>query len=513
MKRFLERYDDRIEGILSGFDRVVFRGWLTSINYPAALQAWLNSQGILLKDCKGKFKELSEEIKEGGQALAEQQKRPYRYICSPKESKEEWARSIQEKDKIQEGLICVVGCVESCRTFRVGSNWTKRGQPRLVLRVAYRKCLHLYFYYLDRELGLMHIRIETWLPFMIQVCCNGREYLARQMDRRGINYQRRGNCFPHIEKLSGAQRILDRLHERKWAPLLHVFASRANPLLGHGNLSLRHYYWTFWESEYATDLMFRQAKLLDEIYPALVRQAIHHFHSQDVLRFLGRRTNIRFGGEVRTHLAQRMEGVRVRHWVEENSIKMYDKQGSVLRIETTINDPRRFRVRRRVMRQGQRVLAWVNMRKGIADIRRRVEVSRAANQRYLEALSVVGLTVPSHRLLDPVSRPVVIGDRRYRRLEPIAPNDCSLFAEILRGEYAIDGFRNRELFEHARQRHPKLRPRAVAAWITRRLRLSRAHGLIFKVPNRSLYRITEKGRTVMTRALELREYSGVKLAA
>jgi hypothetical protein len=71
MKRFLERYDDRIEGILSGFDRVVFRGSLTSIDYPAALQAWLNSQGILLQDCKGKFKELSKEIKEGGKALAE----------------------------------------------------------------------------------------------------------------------------------------------------------------------------------------------------------------------------------------------------------------------------------------------------------------------------------------------------------------------------------------------------------------------------------------------------------
>jgi hypothetical protein len=99
MKRFLERYHDRMEGILSGFERVVFRGSLTSINYPAALQAWLNSQGIVLQDCQGKFKELSKEIKEGGQALAEQQKRSYRYIWWPKESKEDWARSIQEKDK------------------------------------------------------------------------------------------------------------------------------------------------------------------------------------------------------------------------------------------------------------------------------------------------------------------------------------------------------------------------------------------------------------------------------
>jgi len=95
----------------------------------------------------------------------------------------------------------------------------------------------------------------------------------------------------------------------------------------------------------------------------------------------------------------------VKHRVEENSIKMYDKQGSVLRVETTLHQPQRFRVYRRVTREGRKVRGWYPLRKGIVDLRRRVELSRAANARYLEALAVVGDSRPSHRILDPGVRP------------------------------------------------------------------------------------------------------------
>lgn len=178
--------------------------------------------------------------------------------------------------------------------------------------------------------------------------------------------------------------------------------------------------WTVRESEYATDVLFRNRESLGAIYPALLRHAMEQFHTEDVLRFLGRKTTItRFNGEVRTCLERRIEGVRIKHWVEENWIKMYDKYGIVLRIETTINNPRRFKVRRRTTRKGQPRMGWLRMRKGVVDIRRRVQLSRAANERYLEALSVVGTPNPSCKLLDPVSQPQLCRGRRYRPLRPI----------------------------------------------------------------------------------------------
>ena len=99
----------------------------------------------------------------------------------------------------------------------------------------------------------------------------------------------------------------------------------------------------------------------------------------------------------------RVEGVRTKHWADENSVKMYDKQGRVLRIETTLNNPRRFNVRRKATRGEKLVTAWFPMRKRVAYIARRVEICRAANERYLEALAVVGEPKVAHKLLGPVS--------------------------------------------------------------------------------------------------------------
>lgn len=505
MERFLKRYQDRIVGSLSGFDRVVFQGSLLSIVYQAGMYIWLSSRGVLLKGFGAFAERLSAQIKAHGKKLAAEAKRPWIYLESSGKRKEEQARRIQQRDGIEEGLICVLSCVESCRSYRIDKN---RESRRLELRLGWRKCLHLYFYYMDRDYGFMYVRVQTWLPFTIQIYMNGRECLSRQMDRAGIRYQRHDNCFSWIEDLAAAQRLADRFGERKWARLLSAFARRVNPLLdSRHRLSLRSYYWTIWQGEYATDVMFRDEAALEEIYPSLTLHALQGFHSNNVLQFLGRRTNSRFQGEVKTSWERRKEGVRVKHWVEENSIKMYDKHRIVLRIETTINNPRRFRVRRWATQKGQRVLAWVPMRKGIADLGRRVQVSRAANGRYLQALASVAFNIPAARVLDPVSRRVAVGSRCHRPLHPIAPDESRLFAAIQQGQFLIQGLRNRDI---RRILFPNLPPdlhtrRHAAARISRLLALLCAHGLIYRVGKTHLYRIKKKGHEVMNAARHVRE--------
>ena len=217
----------------------------------------------------------------------------------------------------------------------------------------------------------------------------------------------------------------------------------------------------------------------------------------------------------KSYFGRRLEGLRVKHWVEENSIKMYDKQGSVLRIETTINNARRFKVFRRVTRKGKMVLRWIPMRKGVVDIRRRVEVCVSANKRYLEALAVVGDPKPSCRLFDCVSKPVERPGHTYRALHPVSPEDAKFFAVIVRGEFLIQGFRNKDLRKHLMadlERNPQKRHQASAR-ITRLLRLLRAHGLIYKVSKSNFYRITKKGHDVMTTAVKFRQSNIALLAA
>lgn len=310
--------------------------------------------------------------------------------------------------------------------------------------------------------------------------------------------------------------MFERLEQQGWAGWLEKLAVHIHPFLrGKSDLHFKPYYWSLGQSEYATDIMFRDAATLQQVYPALLQHAIHQFHSKDVLRFLGRRIQGRFEGEVRSHMGSRVEGVRIKHWVEENSIKMYDKAGSVLRIETTINNPRRFKVRRRVTRQGQKTMAWVKMRKGVVDIRRRVEVCRGANARYLDALAVVADSTPSHRVLDPVTAPVIAAKRRFRPLQPISPSDSQLFQQVLAGENLIQGVRNRDVrraLYPQDQSDPEKRRRSSAK-TTRSFQLLSAHGLIYRVPNTNYYRVTKKGHTVMSTALQFRITDATLLAA
>jgi hypothetical protein len=513
MERFLGQHEGRVLGVLSGFDRVLFRGTLPSISHLAGLEAFMAAYRVLYKDFGAFVQRLSRHIKAHAEAMARQQGRQFRYLPSSADSKEELAQKIQHEEGIEAGLVCVLACVEPCQTYSV-----LRDRKTKTIRVvpAQRKCVHLYFYFVDREFGLMHVRLQTWLPFTIQVCVNGREYLARCMDRAGMKYEQRDNCFASIEDLPRAQKMLDRLTERRWEKFLNVYARRVNPLLDATfGFDVHGYYWTMRQSEYATDVMFRDAASLREIYPHLVHHAIEGLSCEDVLRFLGRRTDRRFCGEVTSDVIKRIEGIRVKHRVEENSIKMYDKEGSVLRIETTINDPRRFKVRRRVTRKGQAVLCWVPMRKGLADIARRVEICRAANERYLQALAGVGLPQPVAKTFDPVNQRIVRDGRPYRALQPMNREEAAVFRVLLRGEFLLQGFRNKDVrraMDPTAERDADSR-RQASGRITRLLRLLRAHAMIRKVPTTRYYRVTPKGKQVMTTALKLRDADLVALAA
>lgn len=513
MEPFLKRHESRIKGIISGFDRILFRGTLRSISYSHGIERWLWYQGVLLRDFGAFAEKVSTGLKKHAQAIAEKQGRPFLYVESPKRIKQAIARKMMEKDHIAHGLICVLSCVEPCRAFKLEKN---RRLKTLTLNPTLRQCLHLYFYFIDREFGLMHVRLQTWLPFTIQVCINGWEWLGRRLDGQGIQYEKRDNCFIHIDDIPKAQRLMHSLIERKWIRWLNRLAKRCNPWLDpHNGLELPGYYWSIREGEYATDVLFKNSESLKALYPTLLHHAIDHFRAKEVLRFLQRRFNSRSTGEVKSDLTVRVEGVRVKHWVDENSIKMYDKQGCVLRIETTINNPRRWNVRREVKRKGKRVFVWVALRKGVADLRRRAEISLAANRRYLEALAVVGEPLPAFQLLDPISKAIVRDGRPYRGLRPISPEDSKVFRTITQGEFLLHPFRNKDLrpILFPQSEKDPLNCRKSTARISRTLRLLRAHGLIAKISRTHCYRITPQGHAVMATSGQIRTYNVLGLAA
>lgn len=300
-------------------------------------------------------------------------------------------------------------------------------------------------------------------------------------------------------------------------------ARQLNPL--HAEIFQRYrvdYYWSTHQSEFATDVTFQREEDLRRLFPRLIRHAISTFGSPDVLRFLGRKIAAgspvpdQYSEEVFSDVKRRQEGVRIKHHMGGNSIKAYDKAytewGSLFRVETTINREEQFWVYRPKEGDCGGDKDWRKMRRGIADFYRRAEVGQKANHRYLDALASVDDSRSLEELVGDLERPTRWKQKRVRALH-LFGQDAALLEAVSRGEFTINGMRNRDLQGLLYPAQPiclaEARRRSSA--VSRKLRLLRAHGLIQKVPHTHRYVLTPSGRQAITALLAARQASVTRL--
>jgi hypothetical protein len=513
MTSFIQAHLSKVTGMISGWDRLRFRGTIRMLANVAGPWRFLSHTGrYLLKDFGKHAEELSRQTRNESLAVAEAAGRPVVHLADPGVCKEDLAREIQARDGVKAGLICVLTAVEPCWSFNIRSN---RESGKLELVRAYRKCQHLYHYHQHPAFGFMHVRLQTWLPFNQWVCINGREWLGRQMDAAGIAYLRRDNCFAWVSDVEGAQGLLDEQVRFNWSAAWGALSGRVNPawaaLCGDCRIG---YYGSVDESEWASDVMFKDQGELSQLYRRLLRHGMEALGSRDVLRFLGRRVERgitpRLALEVVSELKACPEGIRIKHRVGSNSVKMYNKQGTVLRVETTLNNVRELQAPRR--KKGK--VVWQRMRKGVADIARRAEVSQGANARYLEAMAAVESSVPLKTLTEALAQPVTREGRRFRGLNLLGEADARLLAAVGDGKFLLQGLRNKDLqaMLFATPADSLVEKRRRSGQITRQLALLRAHGLIRKIRRTHRYLVTAKGRQVITALQAAREADVTKLA-
>jgi hypothetical protein len=497
--RFIQRFGDKITGVLSGYDRLVLRGSLLEIVFPEGMKRLLRLKKVLLKDFGQWAQRMTEQLKQASFQAARDQNRPIVYMPSASTDKEDVARKIAARDRIRTGLVAILTCVEPCKSFEIHRN-PQTHKLELISRM--RKGLVLYHYTIDPQFGWINARIQSWLPFSIQVCVNGREWLAQMLDKNGLGYRRYDNCLTRIDDVTQAQRLMNQQLRMSWPNALKRIQRQLNPLHGPMFRGLGiSYYWSIYQSEWATDVMFEKASDLAAIYPAMVLHAMRTFSSEDVLRFLGRRAlHGNFTGEVTSDFKDRTEGVRIKHRVKDNSIKAYDKGGSVLRVETTMNNPSDFKVLRKKHGDSKGKPRWRPLRRGVADVRRRAQVSQASNERYLDALAATDTSTPLGELIRDICSPTRYRNKRVRALRPWADPDLALLRAINRGEFAVNGFRNRDLqsllFDNPASAKEETRRRS--ARVSRLLRMLRAHHLIQKVPRTHRYVLTYPGREIIS---------------
>ena len=464
--RFLSSFGSLIYCVLSCFDRVVFKGYLPFHN-EGYLNSWVDYTLRLRRtDFIKQLDQKSQKLVDHAKALAEKAGRPYEYRQGWFR-KERFIQDVARRDDVSEGLIAVL-CVQ-----------------------------------------------ETWFPYTVQVYVNGHDWLARQMAKRGLTFTQHDNCFTKLEDPVKAQRLADRFAQLNWIKQLNRWVRHVNPHVRKGGwLHDKEYYWVTEQAEFASDVVFRDRAALKGLYPRLIDHAVVNFSAKDILGFLGRKLHGNFLGEVLTDCKKKRDpGVRVKHRMKENWLKMYDKFGLVLRVETVINNPREFKVRRTRTRNGKPTKVWVPMNKGVTNLASYQSRCRAANDRYLNALSVVNDPTPSYRSVSQLTESKVHQGRRYAGFNPARGEDVKFFQAVLSGDHELRGFHNSDVRNqiYGPIGHADVRRRRANA-VTRQLKRLHIRGLIAKIPRTRRWRLTKRGRSVIGSIVRL-HYHGLSQVA
>jgi hypothetical protein len=511
MKAFLQRFGSLVSGVLQGFDRLVFKGKLRQLYYPEGMHALLALNHVLRSDFKTYAAGVTSKLLASSLVSRARELQCFRYLNSSKVSKEEAAREFAAQRQVKEGLVCVLQCVEPCWTFAKKKN----AEGFWEVRCESGKCSQLYHYFIHPLFGWMYVRLQTWFPFEIQVGINGREWLARQLDRENLKYERSDNKFLWIEDWQRAQQLLDEQLQTDWVRELSALQKQVHPshprLLGPMPVP---YNWTVFQSEWAADAAFASEEVLQPHFDRWLRQAFLNFDSIDVLRFLGRSQRITKHAplHLETSFYDRFDGKRIKHWLYENSLKLYSHH-NVLRSEMTINNPDRIMVLRRTESDPKYWPRWRPIRRGVIDLPHRVQVGKEANERYLDALATLAETRTVKELVEPLTCrvPAPKGKsakppRQVRGLNPLAAEDAALLAAISDPKWMIQGLRNRDVAAVLYPEETKdiTVRRRRSAHVTHLLRLLRAHGLLEKIPATHRYQVPTEARIKIQALLAVR---------
>lgn len=492
MIQFTERHADKIAFMLSCYDRIIITGSLVDVGYAQAMTRFIRALGVAVFDYPDWANAFREELRIHAEAVARDHKLEIEFVQKKNFRKEDRIQSIIQQRGDHPGLVHIFSAMESCTAFKP---WHDKKTGKTFLKPAPGKCLHYYFYFILPDLGLCYLRVPTWAPFRLQFYCNGHNLLARQLDREKIGYALRDNAFIQLDNVARAQEIADTLSPERLHKLLDKAVQAYCPIVRHFPSG---YHWSLMQVEYATDLVFKRQTDLQPIYEELVRTAVHAVKPEQVAMFLGRKLTEGFEDELGNDFHTRIQGTRIKHHMGKAAIKMYDKHGLVLRIETTTNDVSFFKHYRKVVhRDGSESHKFAPFKKSIYSLPELATVLGDANRRYLEFLSVIDDPTNGIKDLDKVSRPVEADGRTYRGFNLFHGDDLDLFLAILRGEFNITGFRNADLQDRL--------PSKTSQQISALLRRLRKHRLIKKVARNYKYYLTALGRRVTAVALKLRE--------
>jgi hypothetical protein len=485
-----ERYDERIAGMLSCYDRLVITGTLPVVCYAAGMTGYLNANGIRIFDYPQFAMTLRDRVRERAASLATAAGITIEHIGKPHIRKEDVVARVLAQRGDHPGLVHVISAMEACDAYKP---WHDKQTHKTFIRPDSGKCLHYYFYFQDAKFGLVYLRVPTWAPFRLQFYCNGHSWLARRLDAQGIGYTMADNAFVRIDDWGRAQQLADTLSPDQLHRTLDRYAALCGPVSAVFGQS---YHWSLMQVEYATDLVFRSTVTLGPLYEQLVRQSVLNVKAEQVASFLGRQITPLLAQEIGSQFSTRIEGTCIKHRFGKCSIKMYDKHGIVLRIETTTNDVSFFKHHRKVEhRQGPATRELAPVKKSIYSLIDLREIVLGCNRRYIAHLSALDDFAAGIRALDRLTRSRAVDGKTVQGINFFAPVDKALLHALQNPRVNIAGIRRGDLLADLGMLSP-----SRLSWQLRRLL---DLGVIKRATGTYRYYLTKAGRAATAAAESL----------
>jgi len=492
IKLLTEKYETEIAGILHCYDRVIIRGYLQPLGYAKGMTKYLYHKGVRIFDYPKVAEPLRNEIRANAERLAQENGFEIEFRSGTESNRqEERVQEILEQRGQAPGLVCIVSRMERCQAYKP---WHDKQSHYTYLKLTEGKCLHYYFYFIDPDLGLCHVRVPTWCPFRLQFYFNGHNALAAKLRQNGIGYELVDNAFLQIDDFEQAHELAQ-LDSQWLHAKLDEYARLYCPVVTSLNLSYR---WSISQAEYATDIVFRSQERLKAFLPPLMATLIQAVKPADIATFLGRKLSDLSQGQMGNRFTKRWLGTRLKHQMGPTVLKMYDKFNLVLRIETTVNDVSFFQQYRQVQhRDGSTSKKFAKMKRTIYSLPPLAETLLSVNTRYLKFISAIDTPEGGHDKLQRLTETVEQKNRRYKGFNLLAEEDAFLFRLLLNGQFLIQGFSHGALRQHLSDKS--------SAQMSRLLKRLRVHGIIRKVQKRHRYYLTQFGRQTAILALKLRE--------
>lgn len=473
------KLDKHIGLSYSSFDRIVFRGYLPGLFVEGSVIKLLRNLGFN-NHTNGVLKSLTDQLNSHIKKTANHMQVAIHWWGTEEKSKynskqdfvkELYAAQINKKLKADK-VICMIKATESTRTFANKTVKTKSGTDSLKMYSCNKFVSQYYIYIHDKELGLCYLKISSYMPFVCEFYMNGHNYIKQQFDIQGLDYKMKDNSFVQVSDVEYLKELVEKFQPSTalkridyWMDIFFRFdkgtRSTRSKLLTHQ--------WFTYQTEISSNIIFKSEKFANSFFQRLLQK--HH-----TIGIPDRLTQV-FGLSKAAHNSKSTQNkyhtqACIKHWLERNSIKCYNKSGCLLRVETTINNPD---------------LPGLKLKKQASHLQAYYWYGLKCNSRYFNIISDTDIQSISTEVYQKYQK-AIITQKGVRVAAPDLRNEqqLELFRILLDDKNVVYGFKNKQI-------RSQMKGNPKTAKIAYELRKLRERGAIKKSKGSNNYTLTQEG--------------------